>query len=307
MKKILVLGGNGFIGSNLVNELLKVEDNKIYVVARIKKNEIQSSRITYIYCDFNNLVEHTDLFRKMDCVYHLISQSYPFTTWEIPMAEVELNLLPTLKFLESIAGFVPLVIFVSSGGTIYGNHSQISSETSIPKPNNPHGIIKLCIENFLLYYHTKSNMNFLIFRVSNVYGPGQEIKKGLGFINTAIEKIIANDSISIFGDGNQTRDFIFIQDVAKILTAALYSKVKNKIYNLSYGTSTSLNKILTIISNELERPILINRHPKREFDLKLINIDNSCLINDFKNIQLTKIELGIQQTINYILKHQHGA
>ena len=300
MNKILVLGGNGFIGKHLVVQLLNNPDNHVFVVARNKSEEIKSNRITYIYSDFKDLKNHTPIFKTMDCVYHLISQSYPFTTWENPIEEVQLNLIPTLEFLESIAGHVSKIIFVSSGGTIYGNHSQISSEISIPKPNNPHGIIKLSIENFLLYYQTKYKMNFLVFRVSNVYGPGQITKKGLGFINTIIEKAVNKEEITIYGSGEQNRDFIYVEDVAKILVSANKILEWNKTYNLSFGKSHSLNEILNHIRNYLKVELKIKRLEAREFDLKNISIDNSCLIKDFDISNFVSLEKGIVLTLNSI-------
>jgi UDP-glucose 4-epimerase len=300
MKKILVLGGNGFIGKNLVRHLLHEAKNEIWVVARKPSLDDEILNVKYIYSDFSDLSDYTDLCRKMDCIYHLVSQSYPFTTWDNPMMEIDLNLIPTLKFLESIGGYVPLIVFVSSGGTIYGNHMQISSEKSIPRPNNPHGIIKLCIENFLLYYQVKHNLNFLIFRVSNVYGPGQRINKGLGFINTTIEKILRQQDVVLYGDGNQHRDFIFIDDVAKVLAMAINSHELNKTYNLSSGFSNSLNEIIDIVKNELKRPISLQKMAARQFDLKKINIDNSCLLKDFENLEFTSLKTGIVQTIKHL-------
>jgi UDP-glucose 4-epimerase len=300
MKNILVLGGNGFIGKHLVIQLLQNPENHVFVVARNKTEEIASNKISYIYSDFKDLKNHTPIFKTMDCVYHLISQSYPFTTWENPIEEVKLNLIPTLEFLDSIAGYVPKIIFVSSGGTIYGKHSQISSETSIPKPNNPHGIIKLCIENFLLYYQTKYKMDFLVFRVSNVYGPGQITKKGLGVINTIAEKVLHHEEITIYGSGEQNRDFIYVEDVAQILVAANEISEWNKTYNLSFGKSHSLNEILKHIEKHLKVKLTIKRLEAREFDLKNISIDNSCLVKDFDISNFVTLEEGIVHTLNSI-------
>jgi len=296
MQRVLVLGGNGFIGRHLLKALSQNTAYAVQAVAR--REEAPIAGIDYFYCDFTATELFAEAVAQADIIYHLISQSYPFSTWENPIAEVELNLLPTLRMFECLSKEKKQrVIFVSSGGTVYGASAYNNESTSIPAPYNPHGIIKLCIEHFLRYQQHRKHCDYIVHRISNVYGPGQNISKGLGFINTVIEKALAGEAIPVMGDGNQARDFVFINDVANFLVESASHVKVNCTYNLSSGECHSLNELLHIIETQLGKSLERTALAARPFDFPKIEIDNSLLRKDFEGMRFTPIEDGIRQTI----------
>lgn len=296
MQRVLVLGGNGFIGRHLLKHLTDEGSYQIQALAR--KEEAPIEGVSYIYSDFTDTEKFATAVEEADIIYHLISQSYPFTTWENPIAEVEQNLLPTLRMLECLnKEKKQRIIFVSSGGTVYGASAYNDVEKSIPAPYNPHGIIKLCIEHFLRYIQHRRQHEYIVHRISNVYGPGQNTNKGLGFINTVVEKALADEAIPVMGDGNQARDFVFIDDVVNVLAlSAIHPKV-NCTYNLSSGECHSLNELLQIIETQLGKSLTRSALAARPFDFPKIEIDNTRLMSDFKELHFTRIEDGIRRTI----------
>lgn len=296
MQQVLVLGGNGFIGRHLLERLSKESNYQLKALAR--REEQPLAGVEYIYGDFADTKVYAEAVANADIIYHLISQSYPFTTWENPIAEVELNLLPTLRMFDCLSTTKKQrIIFVSSGGTVYGASAYNNVTESIPAPYNPHGIIKLCIEHFLRYQQQRKHCDYIVHRISNVYGPGQNIAKGLGFINTVIEKALASEAIPVMGDGEQARDFIYIDDVAAILQQSASHSLVNTTYNLSSGECHSLNQLLRIIETQLGYALQRTQLAARPFDFPKIEIDNSLLQRDFSGFTFTSIEDGIRQTI----------
>jgi UDP-glucose 4-epimerase len=302
MLKVLILGSGSFIGSHLVR-LLSKDDISISVFGR---NEylLPDVKVNFFQGDFDNGDCLKKALQDQDVVYHFISTTIPSNSWDKPIIEIEKNLIPTLKLIElaSECG-VKKICFASSGGTVYGLREKVLTEDDLTEPFSPYGIIKRTIESFLQYARAKSGLNYDIYRISNVYGEGQQIHKGLGFINTALENIVLKQPITIYGNGEIVRDFIYVEDVAKLLTLSLNKGFSDSdIYNISSNNPVSLNDLIGIMKNALGLDFEVVYLPARVSDNKKVVLDNSKIMRNFIDLNLTSLERGIEKTFRYLEK-----
>ena len=187
-----------------------------------RRQQQKSNNTPYYNLDLSNPKQIQEWFSDIDIVYYLASDSIPASSWDSPIQDIENNLIPFIKLLDIISlCSVKKVVFTSSAGTIYGSSSTPLSEDSNKTPFSPHGISKLTMDHYLNYYKTRYNLAFDIFRISNVYGEGQDTSKGLGVINTFIESINNTNEVNIYGSGENIRNYIYINDVVEILSYSI--------------------------------------------------------------------------------------
>lgn len=298
--KIGIIGSEGFIGNELTKRLNLNKEYNIYCFGKEVKPRYNHSN--YHKIDLNDIQKNKLIFESFDLIYYLATASIPASSYEEPLIDVNLNLAPFLNFLEAISFTgVKKIIFTSSGGTIYGPSIKLINEQSLKTPTSPHGIIKLTMEHFLEYNLKKSGINYSIFRISNIYGENQDISKGLGLINTILEKSILNKQIEIFGDGTSKRNYIYNKDVAKALSmVANQDFKKSEIYNLASSESYSINEILEIIQNIIAGPLKTKYISSRKSDLKSIMIDNSKFRKTYPKFKFTELSEGLNHTYNHI-------
>ena len=253
MLRVLVLGSEGFIGKHLIAALSKRHDVKLTIFDRNSSFKTRND-LRYIQGDFEDSVDLKEAVKEQDIVYHLISQTIPSLSWDNPFLEIEKNLTPSLKLIELASeSKVKKICFASSGGTVYGVGQSLFTEESPTEPFSPYGIIKRSIESFLQYAKLKYQINYDIFRISNAYGGGQDVGKGLGFINTALENIVYNRPVLVYGDGKNIRDYIYIKDIAKLLMLSISkNSTDSDIYNVSSNHSVSLNEVIALLKKITE-------------------------------------------------------
>lgn len=226
MSRILLTGSNGFIGSHIY-EKYKQQGHQ---VTRLDRTHINCTSPDTYLCDLGvisycNLVE---ILKDVDIVNHHAAQIDVRASIKSPILDIQQNVMITLKLLEaSIQAGVKRFIFASSGGAI--NNSEL--------PDSPYGISKLTAEKYLNFYNKHHNLETVILRYSNVYGPRQTG----GVIPIFISKLLKNQPITINGDGSQTRDFIFVKDIAEVNNLAL--TCNSGTYNISSGHSISISQL----------------------------------------------------------------
>lgn len=244
--KVLVTGGAGFIGSHLVDRLVQ-EGHEVVVVdnlstgkrrnlnraARLYKLDIQSWRLERV---FRN--------ERPSLVMHLAAQMDVRRSVEDPVFDAQVNILGTLNVLDqAVKHGVRKVIFSSSGGAIYGEQQAFpAQESHVTQPLSPYGISKLCGEQYLSYYQRVSGVQYVSLRYANVYGPRQDPEGEAGVVAIFIQKFLSHEQPIINGNGRQTRDFIFVEDVVEANLAAMGQEVQG-IYNVGMGQETSINDL----------------------------------------------------------------
>ena len=304
MKNILLIGGNGFIGKNVIDYLdrLDLESSvKIIVLTRTVDRSLESKYENVIYyCgDFSNLEFLQSLFFefKFDAVFHFANTIVPSSINDRNIQDIHENVIPTIQLMDIMKKFnCNFLLYLSSGGAVYGNFSEALKEEHLCKPISSYGIAKLTIENYIQLYHRLFNLDFLILRVSNPYGRFHTSSKQ-GIINIAIRNALKNEPIFVWGNGKQTKDYIFVDDISKVVWRLFEKGVKNEIFNVGSGFSVSLNEILNRISDLLP-DINIHYEASKVTDVNFFQLDIEKLK---KNIEFEPMSLdsGILKTIEW--------
>lgn len=304
---IAIIGGTGFVGKCLTNELIiKRLNTNITIFTRRKKrmniDKINNSNVKYIEIDLIDKNTYFNHFNNIDIIYYLASDTIPANSWEAPLMEITENILPFITMMEVIKNKnVKKIIYLSSAGTIYGKSETTITENSKKKPFSPHGIAKLTIEHFLEHYRIKNNIQHDVFRISNIYGPGQDTSKGLGIVNLIIENSLKNEVTSIFGDGKATRNFIFIDDVINILVHAPDFPInKSNILNIASNENYNLNKVIKLIESVVNTKANIEYKDSRMSDNTQTLISNKKMLKKFPLIKPTNLEEGIRKTFEHL-------
>ena len=302
MIRIAILGATGFIGRNLISHFKSIPN--IYLVlygrnaAKMKQYEsLPNSKL--VIGDFTKGEKLDETTKDCNLVYHLISTTIPSKSWNLPEIEIYENLLPTIKLLNCcVANNVSKVIFASSGGTVYGKSNKKLNENVKILPFSPYGITKATIEFYLEYFREKSNLNYDIYRISNPYGPGLD-KLDFGVINTWVKKAINNEEIHVYGDGNVVKDFIYIDDVVRLLAHSTDSSVfESNLYNLCAEENKSLNDIIEHIKINLNKELRVVYNETKLSDNTRVNLDNSRLLSRISAFSFTSFNEGIKRTID---------
>jgi len=303
VKNLLILGGLGFIGSNIISEFLKNETG-YNIIAFEFPGVINhfGKDIKLIQGDFNNVEEIETVFRtnKIDIVIHLISTTIPVTSNANIIYDIEANLETSIRLLNILVKYrVPKVIFLSSGGTVYGiTNDEKVSENSETFPISSHGVIKLTIEKYLHLYHHLYNLNYLILRVGNPYGPYHKSDKQ-GVINVFLNKIIHKQPLIIRGDGNSLRDYIYVEDLSHIIFKLIDENINNEIINIGSGEGTTINQIIEILT-KIDNNLEVKYSETSLTEIPRIILDISKL-NSIYSHSFCGLKDGILKTHKYVI------
>ena len=303
---IIVLGAAGFIGTNLAFALSKEPENAITLVDRdysffshIKEKKI--NRIKYRVSDLTCNTEFDDLLENQDVVYHLVSTTVPTTSNQHISEEVKANVLFSSNLFEAcVRQKIKKVIFISSGGTVYGKEAQCPlSECAATDPITSYGVQKITIEKLLYLYNYLYGLDYRIIRLSNPYGPYQRPNGILGAVTTFTYKALKREIIEVFGDGTIVRDFIYIDDAIRgILNIS--NRGTNKLYNLGCGYGTSINEVLDTIELVLGEKLNIQYKESRKVDVPVNFLDINRYEQEFGKLMPVSLFEGIKKSISFM-------
>ena len=300
-EKILITGGSGFVGTNFISKLSTDKYEIFSLDINDPKKNIE--KINYINMDIRSK-DIQSLLKKINpkTIVHLAAQASVSISARDPQLDNDINLNGSLNlFIESIHSDLEKFIFFSTGGAIYGEEiGKKFNETDPPKPLSPYGISKFNFENYLNYFSLKkiSKSKISILRPGNIYGPWQNPDGEAGVISIFAKRMLNNETVSIFGSGNEYRDYIYVDDVIEFIFNALNSNIIGT-YNLSSGISTKTIEIFENISNLIgykNDPVF---YDKREGDIFGIELDNSKSLGIGWNTQ-TNLKSGLLNTINFL-------
>ncbi len=298
----LLLGGTGFIGKNIVDFFLKNEEFtncKIVVLSRTFQNKFDD-QIEYVvgdYADKNRLIS---LFSKWNFtkVIHCATSTTPLSSGSNIIGDINGNLIATINLLDVMKDFgCNNILYLSSGGAVYGEKKlNLISEDEICYPVSSYGVVKLTIENYLRLYQKQYGINYLILRVSNPFGKFHASEKQ-GIINIAIRRALRGDVVEVWGDGNQSKDYLFVDDLVKIIFKLLEKNYINKTINIGSGQSYKLNNILNTIKLYLPG-LQINYLDSKLTDVKDFCLDIS-LMKSLIDFEFLDFNQTIEQTIDW--------
>jgi UDP-glucose 4-epimerase len=305
-KSCIIYGGAGFIGSHITQDLLS-RDFKVTVFDKLnasKKNLTgMLDKINFIEGDFNNEVDINKSLKNVDYVVHLVSSTIPADSNLNPVYDVETNLISSLHLLEGcVKNKIKKVIFISSGGTVYGNPIKLPINEKHPtNPTSSYGVIKLTIEKYLFLYKNLYGLDYKILRFSNPFGERQNPKLPQGLIAHLLYNIKNKKPIEIWGDGKIIRDYFYIGDGAKAVYKAIVDTSSNNIYNISSGKGLSINQILDKFRKQLKLKFKVNYKAGRKFDVKANVLDNRLALKYLKWHPETDFNAALKKTWGYIL------
>lgn len=298
----LLLGGNGFIGSHLVDRLL-ADGHSVRVFDKYEERYRRPlPRVDYRFGDFGNRGLLAEALHGIDLVFHLINTSLPKTSNDDPAYDVQSNVIETLFLLEKCVELgVRKVVFISSGGTVYGRPSQLPvAEDGATDPECSYGITKLMIEKYLSLYRQLHGLEYVVVRPSNPYGSRQNPRGIQGAIPVFLGRIARGEPVEIWGDGSVVRDYLFIDDLVDGICRAAFITAGDRIFNLGSGQGLSLNKVLAAIRSVTGREVPVIHKPGRQFDVPAIYLDISRASRQLGWHPVTSLEIGIQQTWDFI-------
>lgn len=278
--KALILGGGGFIGSHLGAALLK-DGHFVRVLERPYRDRTavapKDARLEWREGDFGNAQDVGRALDGVDTVFHLISTTQPQSSNDDPAFDVQSNLLPTLALLDQLRGRAGVrLIFVSSGGTVYGVPRQTPiPETHATDPTCSYGIVKLAIEKYLALYRILHGLDYRILRLANPYGPGQEANRAQGVVGTFLSRVTHGEPIEVWGDGSVVRDYLYIGDTVTALLRAADYRGEARIFNIGSGSGHSVREILAAVEAVTGARADVRYAPGRKFDVPVSILDIS--------------------------------
>ncbi len=282
---ILVIGGYGFIGLHIV-ERFDCKQHQITIFNRSKNHFIEELEdVKYIYGDFTDIDAIKKALEGIDIVYHLLSTTVPSTANDNPLFDVQSNLIGTISLLDALEGSsVKRIVYASSGGTVYGNPKYTPIDENHPlHPIGSYGITKVAIESYIQLYAKKLNISYLIVRPSNPFGPRQSYGGVQGVISTFLHKAIKEEILTVWGDGEAIRDYIYISDVADFFIKAGLTD-KEGIFNLGSAQGHSVNEVIEIIEHVVGTKTTVRHIKLNSFNVKevVLNINQAKSIFDWK-------------------------
>jgi UDP-glucose 4-epimerase len=303
--KAVVIGGNGFIGTHLIEFLIR-DNIGVRVFDRYPSQFTQPKpEVEYVIGDLGNHGSLTEIVEDADWVFHLAYTTLPKTSNDDPVYDVRSNLIDTLQLLQSCReANVKKVVFVSSGGTVYGVPQTVPITEA--HPTNPicsYGITKLAIEKYLQLFHHLYGLDYAVTRISNPYGEGQNPNAKQGAIGVFLGRVARGEAINIWGDGQVVRDYLHIDDAAHaLIKAARYVPQidQPRVFNIGSGAGHSLNEIVEEIKAVVDRDVKVEYTPARSLDVSA-NILDTTLAKKYLGFNPTiDLNSGIARTWKWI-------
>jgi UDP-glucose 4-epimerase len=305
--RILVTGGAGFIGSHIAESYLK-EGHRVSIVDNLssgKEENIPPGATFYPLDILDPQLEEAFSRERPEVINHHAGQIDVRKSVEDPLFDARVNVIGTLSLLKWARKYgTRLIVFASSGGTIYGEEGILPfSEVCPPRPKSPYGLSKYAGECYLELYWALFGLNSVILRYSNVYGPRQDPMGEAGVVAIFCRDILDAEPLTVFGDGTQTRDYVYVSDVVDANLLALKLSGYH-VLNIGTGKETSVNDLIVAFEKVVDRSLPRRNAPPRQGELQ-----RSCLAISKAQIELAwspkaSLGVGLRETFRWAQSHQ---
>jgi UDP-glucose 4-epimerase len=313
-ERALVTGGAGFIGSHVADAYLE-RGWSVTVLDDLSsgRRENVPGEADFVQCGVND-PEARELLRNgdFDVLNHHAAQMDVRVSVSDPLMDERVNIAGLLNLLEGArGGGVRRVIFASSGGVVYGEGDALPHpEEALKLPVSPYGVSKLASEYYLAMYARLHGLDVVSLRYANVYGPRQNPHGEAGVVAIFCNKILKKDSLTVFGDGSQTRDYVYVEDVARANVAAAnqevgaFASIDDLAFNVGTGIETSVNDLARTLLTVVGANLQIARAPARAGELARSAVNPAKLARQWDWTPQVDLAEGLQRTYDWIATYQ---
>lgn len=308
-KKILITGGCGFIGVNLVDFILNETKWKITVLDNLHSGKkeylsrFKDGRLDFVKGDIRDEKVVTNVVKKCDYVVNLAAQVGVMPSIQDPFFDMDVNIKGTMTLLNSCKeNGVDKFVQASSAAPL-GEQEMPLDENKVPQPLSPYGASKLACEGYCSAFSGSFGLNTVALRFSNVYGPWSEMKGSV--IPLFIRQILNDETLTVYGDGKQTRDFVHVSDICQGIFLSLTQKTGKdfNLFQLGTGEETSINQLIKILQTVFSKDFDYKHAPARKGEIKRNYTDISKAQNDLGYKPRVSVKKGVAETVEWFKKH----
>lgn len=301
--KVLVTGGAGFIGSNLVKHLLR-QGNSVTVLDSLlsghRSNLDPFPNVRFIEGDVRDKIKVKDAIQGAEVVFHLAASVGNKRSIDLPFDDAEINVMGTLNILEEARKAGVRKIVTSSSAGIFGELKTMPIKEDHPvEPDSPYGCSKLYEEKICLSYAKLYDIEAVCLRYFNVYGPNQRFDAYGNVIPIFVFRMLRNEPLLIYGDGEQTRDFVHVEDIVQANIKAATAKGISGAFNIGSGTNVTINRLVEMITSGYRNNITIEHGPERPGDVRHSLADISLAHQKINYTPTVELEIGIEKYVNW--------
>jgi UDP-glucose 4-epimerase len=311
VSRTIIIGGSGFIGRYLSSLLLQAGREVVVVGRKESPSSVLPQGCQYVRGNYGE-VETLRTILSPECdVIDLAYSTVPKTSFEDPLYDLTSNLPSSVRLLQEASRIgVRRIVLVSSGGTVYGPVESLPITENHPTlPISPYGITKLAVDRYAMMYNLNEGLPVIVVRPANAYGEDQRTGTGQGFLAAAINAILTERKIEIYGEQGTIRDYIHVTDVASGIFSALENGHDGKIYNVGTGIGASNLEIVSMLREFAERDgfaVRVMTLPPRRFDVEANVLDSTRLYTDAGWIPKIGLREGIERMWTAALQNHHG-
>ena len=305
MPDVLVLGADGFIGSHLC-DALRSDGYSVRAFDRFPggaaRNLAPASDLEIAQGDFLNRSDLEAALKGVRFVVHLISTTTPATSGADPAFDVDTNIRGSVELFELCAkAGVERVMFASTGGAIYGRDQQHPlREDDLAQPFSPYAIGKLAIEGYLRFFRQARGLDSIVLRVSNPYGERQPVEGAQGAVPIFLRRMMLGEPITVFGDGSMVRDYLYVRDLVRMMSAVIDRPAAHHCYNIGSGRGLTVLELLEALEVASGTPALVEHAPDRPTDVHRVLLDTSRFESEFGLRAEMPLADGLAESARYV-------
>ncbi len=303
--RILVTGGAGFIGSHTVDALVASGAGEVSVLDDLsagKRSQVNAKAVLY-QTDLRDAAAVASVVERTrpEVIFHLAAQMDVRRSVADPAFDAQVNLVGFLNLIESARRHgLKRVVFASTGGAIYGEQDEFPCNEDHPRrPVSPYGVAKEATEAYLFFYKAEYGIDYLALRFGNVYGPRQDPHGEAGVVAIFCGRILDGQPVTIFGDGTQTRDYVYVGDVVRAVAAAAKSSASGIALNIGTGIETNVNDLYSTLAGIADFPTRAEHAPARPGEQKRSVISPARAERELGWCPEKKLADGLEETFKY--------
>jgi UDP-glucose 4-epimerase len=299
--RAIVTGGAGFIGSHVVDALVAQGAEVAVVDSLVHGNEENVAAGAELHVrDIREPLDDVFAAVRPEAIFHLAAQADVRVSVERPVEDAEVNVLGTVRILEAARKHGAQVVFASTGGAIYGECVEPAREDSECEPLSPYGTAKLAAEEYLRSYNRLYETRHIALRYGNVYGPRQDPHGEAGVVAIFLGSLSRGEQARIFGDGSQTRDYVYVGDVARATVSTIGHE--GGVFNVGTGRETSVTELYELCARVAGSDISAEHAPARLGELQRSFLDPTRAAESLGFTAMVELEDGLRATWDWVEK-----